>query len=56
MDALYQFMLLGKFHPGEMLILTFVLVFLSYLLLRGPVARIGRLWRAVSDRHSEPRN
>jgi hypothetical protein len=49
-------MLLGKFHPGEMLILIFVFVFLPYLLLGGPIARIGRRWRAVYDRPSKQRN
>jgi len=44
MDAIYQFMVLGRFYPGEALVIAFVLAFLPYLLLRGPVARIARRW------------
>jgi len=44
MDAIYQFMVLGRFYPGEALVIAFVLAFLPYLLIRGPVARIARRW------------
>ena len=42
MDAIYQFMVLGRFYPGEALVIAFVLAFLPYLLIRGPVDRIAR--------------
>jgi hypothetical protein len=44
MDAIYQFMVLGRFYPGEALVIAFVLAFLPYLLIRGPAARIARRW------------
>jgi hypothetical protein len=44
MDAIYQFMVLGRFYPGEALVIAFVLAVLPYLLIRGPVARIARRW------------
>jgi hypothetical protein len=44
MDAIYQFMVLGRFYPGEALVIAFVLAVLPYLLIRGPVARIVRRW------------
>ena len=45
MDAIYQFMVLGRFYPGEALVIAFVLTILPYLLIRGPVARIARRWK-----------
>ena len=44
MDAIYQFMVLGRFYPGEALVIAFVLAVLPYLLIRGPAARIARRW------------
>ncbi|MGB7947692.1 MAG: hypothetical protein WCH75_08420 [Candidatus Binatia bacterium] len=44
MDAIYQFMVLGRFYPGEAIVIAFVLAVLPYLLIRGPVARIARRW------------
>jgi hypothetical protein len=44
MDAIYQFMVLGRFYPGEALVIAFVLACLPYLLIRGPAARIARRW------------
>jgi hypothetical protein len=43
MDAIYQLMVLGRFYPGEALVIAFVLAVLPYLLIRGPVARIEQL-------------
>lgn len=40
MDAVYQFMVLRWFYPGEALIVAFILALLPYLLIRGPVNRI----------------
>ena len=39
-DAVYQFMVLRWFYPGEALLVAFILAFLPYLLIRGPVNRI----------------
>lgn len=45
MDMIYQFVALKTFYPGEAVVVAFVLCFLPYLLLRGPIARIARWWR-----------
>jgi hypothetical protein len=42
MDAIYQFLVLRWFYPGEALVTAFVLAVLPYLLIRGPVNRIVR--------------
>ena len=44
MDAIYQFVVLHTFYPGEAVIVALALGFLPYLILRGPVARIARWW------------
>jgi hypothetical protein len=44
MDAIYQFIVLRWFYPGEALVTAFVLAVLPYLLVRGPIARIARRW------------
>jgi hypothetical protein len=46
MDAIYQFRVLGTFYPGEAIIITLLLAFIPYLLLRGPVERIAKRWIA----------
>jgi hypothetical protein len=40
MDAIYQFKVFGRFHPGEAVIVALALAFIPYLLVRGPAARI----------------
>ena len=42
MDAIYQYLVLRRFYPGEALVTVFVLAVLPYLLIRGPVDRITR--------------
>ena len=42
MDAIYQYLVLRTFYPGEALATVFVLAVLPYLLIRGPVDRIMR--------------
>jgi len=42
MDAIYQFIVLKKFYPGEALIVAFILAIIPYLLIRGPVSRIAK--------------
>ena len=44
MDAIYQWIVLKTFYPGEAVIVAIALAFFPYLLLRGPIARIAR-WR-----------
>lgn len=51
MDAIYQFIVLRWFYPFEALLVAFTLAFLPYLLIRGPVNRIARLW---GRRHTRP--
>ena len=53
MDAIYQFIVLRRFYPGEALVTAFVVAVLPYLLIRGPIARIARRWNrggAVYDK------
>jgi hypothetical protein len=42
MDLIYQLIVIRWFYPGEALIVAFILAFIPYLLLRGPVNRIAR--------------
>jgi len=51
MDAIYQFMVLGRFYPGEALVTAFVVAVLPYLVIRGPIARLARHWsqRGTAD-------
>ena len=44
MDAIYQFIVLHRFYPGEALVTVFVVAVLPYLVIRGPIARIARRW------------
>jgi len=45
MDAIYQFIVFDTFHPAEAVIVSVLLAFVPYLVLRGLVARIARRWR-----------
>jgi hypothetical protein len=47
-DAIYQFVQLGWFYPGEALTVAFTLACIPYLLIRGPVGRLARLSRQRS--------
>ncbi|HUO87736.1 MAG TPA: hypothetical protein VMU08_01075 [Rhizomicrobium sp.] len=49
MDAVYQVIELKAFRPTEMLVVTFVLAFLPYLLVRGPIDRLVSWWRRRAD-------
>jgi hypothetical protein len=50
MDLIYQYVVFDVLHPAEAVIISILLAFVPYLLLRGPVARIARWWlgRAAS--------
>lgn len=52
MELLYQIPQFKTFYPGEAAVIIFVLCFLPYLLLRGPIARVARWWMS---RKSESR-
>lgn len=45
LDIIYQLKVQHTFYPGEMLLTALVLAVLPYVLLRGPVNRIARLFR-----------
>ena len=49
MDTVYQIIELKTFFPAEAVVVALLLAFVPYLLLRGPCARIVRIWvgRAV---------
>lgn len=44
MDGIYQYIEFDTFHPVEAVIVTLLLAFLPYLVLRGLVARVARRW------------
>ena len=44
LDVIYQLKFQGTLYPGEILIVTLVLAIAPYLVLRGPVNRVVRLW------------
>lgn len=44
MDFIYQIIVFGRVYPAELIVVAFVLAFLPYLLLRGPINRIARRW------------
>jgi hypothetical protein len=45
MDSIYQYIVFDSFHPAEAVIVTILLAFLPYVLLRGPVSRLVAWWR-----------
>ena len=49
MDIAYQIMVFRWVYPGEVLIVSFLLACLPYLLLRGPANRIARVGRTSKD-------
>ena len=44
MDLIYQYIVFKGIRPLELVIVVFVLAFLPYVLLRGPINRIARHW------------
>lgn len=44
MDGIYQFIVLKTFHPAEAVIISLLLAFLPYVVLRGLIARVARRW------------
>jgi hypothetical protein len=53
MDAVYQFIVLRWFYPGEALVTAFLVAVLPYLLIRGPAARIARRWTRRSAAYNK---
>jgi len=49
MEIIYQYKVLGTFHVLEALNVIVILCFVPYLLMRGPVNRLARWWRARHD-------
>lgn len=45
LDVVYQIIELQAFHPNEALFVATFLAFVPYLILRGPVERLARLWQ-----------
>jgi hypothetical protein len=52
-DALYQLIVFRSFYPLQALICAFVLALLPYILLRGPVTRLSRGFKAPAEVHRE---
>jgi hypothetical protein len=48
MDAIYQWLALKRFYPGEAAVIAILLAFVPYVLLRGPMERVARRWVAES--------
>lgn len=44
MDVIYQLVEFRTFYPGEAAIISVLLAFVPYLLLRGPFERLARAW------------
>ena len=42
MDLIYQYVAFDVFHPAEAVIVSVLLAFVPYLILRGPIARVAR--------------
>jgi hypothetical protein len=51
-DLIYQFIVFRWFYPVEAVIVAFILAFVPYLLIRGPVNRIARHWSRVPSTKS----
>lgn len=52
LDAIYQFIALRWFYPGEAVIVAIILAILPYLLVRGPVNRIAIRTRKAEKKRS----
>jgi len=46
MEVLYQVIVFKAIHPLELVLIVLGLAFVPYLILRGPINRIARYWRA----------
>ncbi len=48
MDTIYQYIVFDTFHPAEAVIITLLLAFAPYVLLRGPISRVVSWWRGAT--------
>lgn len=55
MDTIYQTLVFESFHPAEAAIVTLLLAFLPYVLLRGPFAHLARWWLGSVASRKAPR-
>ena len=46
LDVIYQLKVFHRFYPGETLITAFILAIVPYLILRGPVNRIVKMFKS----------
>lgn len=53
MDAIYQWIVQRWIYPGEILIVAFLLAVVPYILIRGPLNRIVRLFGSRSKKDLE---
>lgn len=44
MDSIYQVLVFETFHPAEAALVSLLLAFVPYLILRGPIARLAFWW------------
>jgi len=49
-DTVYQLSELHTFYPAEAALIALLLALLPYALLRGPIARIARMWVGAAKR------
>jgi len=54
LDLVYQIIVFRWFYPGEALLAAFILAFIPYLLIRGPVNRITRGKRRSASGDKRP--
>jgi len=47
-DVIYQAVVLKSFYPAQAAVIAILLAFVPYAVLRGPIARLARLWIARS--------
>jgi hypothetical protein len=56
LDCVYQVMVFRRLYPVEALDVAFILAFIPYFVLRGPVNRIASLWIRPSARAPDQRS
>ena len=44
MDTIYQILVFETFHPGEAALISLILAFFPYVLMRGPIAHLASWW------------
>ena len=47
LDVIYQVIVLHTVYPGEALVVAFLLAVVPYVIVRGPLNRVVRLWRRI---------